>query len=331
MCVAVPYKQELAKEFNKPFVTVHHLEAHCMTARLAGTVIEPAPSESYLSGSEIECATNSSSLISASITNTTAIPRIQFPFLTLLVSGGHTSLLLCHGLGRYTVLGGTLDDALGEAFDKVARILGLKFSTSGGAAVESEAEKYIKRIEIQITQLHQQSSKTITTSDRSSNFPSTNHNYSNDVEIDTAIKGRIKADFASLKLTLPLRDKANCDFSYAGQSAVHLALSRTHELAYANLYKLIRVKTQTRMHNQMRICIHALIYEYQKALTHTHAYIRAHIHTHTSKTGLKTGFRMAVREARLTHGMDAECTNAPTDNHEAVNNQDIVVSAYYRS
>lgn len=44
---------------------------------------------------------------------------MEFPFLGLLVSGGHCQLLLCEGVGLYTVLGGTVDDALGEAYDKV--------------------------------------------------------------------------------------------------------------------------------------------------------------------------------------------------------------------
>ena len=53
-------------------------------------------------------------------------PKVAFPFLALLVSGGHTSILICHGLGDYTVLGATLDDSLGEAFDKASRLLGLR-------------------------------------------------------------------------------------------------------------------------------------------------------------------------------------------------------------
>lgn len=49
-----------------------------------------------------------------------ALPvQVSFPFLALLVSGGHCQILLCHGVGDYTILGGTLDDALGEAYDKV--------------------------------------------------------------------------------------------------------------------------------------------------------------------------------------------------------------------
>ena len=74
----------LARAHAKPFVGIHHLEAHVLMARLAA-------------GAE-------------------AVP---FPFLTLLTSGGHCQLLLSTGLGQHTVLGSTLDDALGEAFDKV--------------------------------------------------------------------------------------------------------------------------------------------------------------------------------------------------------------------
>jgi hypothetical protein len=122
-----------------------------MTARLAGThVIKPSinlndllDSDKNKSLSGLQYKDNNISLSSSYNSSTPSFqPKIEFPFLTLLASGGHTSLLLCHGIGRYTVLGGTLDDALGEAFDKVARILGLKSERSGGAAVELEASKF---------------------------------------------------------------------------------------------------------------------------------------------------------------------------------------------
>jgi N6-L-threonylcarbamoyladenine synthase len=61
----------------------------------------------------------------------------SFPNLTLIVSGGHTDLVLMEGHGRYRALGRTLDDAAGEAFDKVARLLGLGFP--GGPAIERSA------------------------------------------------------------------------------------------------------------------------------------------------------------------------------------------------
>lgn len=61
-----------------------------------------------------------------------------FPLLVLIVSGGHTELILMRGHGRYERLGGTLDDAAGEAFDKVARLLGLSYP--GGPAIQQAAE-----------------------------------------------------------------------------------------------------------------------------------------------------------------------------------------------
>ncbi|KAG5176158.1 glycoprotease family-domain-containing protein [Tribonema minus] len=95
----------LALEHAKPFVAVHHLEAHVMLAR-AGLGAEEG------------------------------LAPPAFPFLALLVSGGHCQLLLCEGVGRFSILGGTVDDALGEAFDKVARLLGLPTGGGGGPAVE---------------------------------------------------------------------------------------------------------------------------------------------------------------------------------------------------
>jgi N6-L-threonylcarbamoyladenine synthase len=83
-----------------PFVAVNHLEAHALTARLPGLVPGGAP----------------------------------FPYLLLLVSGGHCQCVAVEGVGRYTRLGGTIDDAAGEAFDKVAKLLGLGWP--GGPALE---------------------------------------------------------------------------------------------------------------------------------------------------------------------------------------------------
>jgi N6-L-threonylcarbamoyladenine synthase len=90
----------MAVALGKPFVAVNHLEAHALTARLPGVTPGGAP----------------------------------FPYLLLLVSGGHCQLVLVEGVGRYTRLGGTIDDAVGEAFDKVAKMLGLGWP--GGPALE---------------------------------------------------------------------------------------------------------------------------------------------------------------------------------------------------
>ncbi|WP_428376038.1 tRNA (adenosine(37)-N6)-threonylcarbamoyltransferase complex transferase subunit TsaD [Lichenicoccus sp.] len=90
----------LALSLGVPFVPVNHIEAHALTARLPGLVPEGA----------------------------------EFPYLLLLVSGGHCQCVAVDGLGRYRRLGGTIDDAAGEAFDKVAKLLGLGWP--GGPALE---------------------------------------------------------------------------------------------------------------------------------------------------------------------------------------------------
>lgn len=66
-------------------------------------------------------------------------PAPAFPFLCLLVSGGHTEIVAVHGLGQYELLGGTLDDAAGEAFDKTAKLIGLGYP--GGAALAALAKE----------------------------------------------------------------------------------------------------------------------------------------------------------------------------------------------
>ncbi len=91
----------LALALNKPVLGVHHLEGHLLSPLLS------------------------------------AKPP-QFPFVALLVSGGHTQLMRVDGVGRYTLLGETLDDAAGEAFDKSAKLLGLGYP--GGPAISRLAE-----------------------------------------------------------------------------------------------------------------------------------------------------------------------------------------------
>lgn len=89
----------LALASGKPFVAVNHLEAHALTARLTDNV--------------------------------------EFPYLLLLASGGHTQLVAVRAVGDYVRLGSTVDDAIGEAFDKAAKMLGLPYP--GGPHVEQRA------------------------------------------------------------------------------------------------------------------------------------------------------------------------------------------------
>ncbi|MDP3964923.1 MAG: tRNA (adenosine(37)-N6)-threonylcarbamoyltransferase complex transferase subunit TsaD [bacterium] len=102
LLVGVEAAKTLAFAWNKPIIPVHHIEGH---------------------------------LLSALIENHT----IRFPALGLVVSGGHTELILVHGFGKYRVIGETQDDAAGECFDKAAKILNLGYP--GGPAIEKLALK----------------------------------------------------------------------------------------------------------------------------------------------------------------------------------------------
>lgn len=99
--VGVMTGKALASVYHKPFIAVNHLEGHALTVRLTDNV--------------------------------------EFPYLLLLVSGGHCQFLIAEGVGQYKKLGGTVDDALGEAFDKTAKMLGLPYP--GGPQVEKLARE----------------------------------------------------------------------------------------------------------------------------------------------------------------------------------------------
>ncbi len=97
--VGLTMAKAVALAHGKPLLAVNHLEGHALTARLLG--------------------------------------QVEFPYLLLLISGGHTQFQIVEGVGRYHRLGTTIDDALGEAFDKVAKLLGLGYP--GGPQVELRA------------------------------------------------------------------------------------------------------------------------------------------------------------------------------------------------
>ena len=102
LLVGASVAQSLAWSLGRPALGIHHLEGHLLSPLLAD-------------------------------------PRPEFPFVALLVSGGHTQLMRVDGVGRYELLGETLDDAAGEAFDKSAKLMGLGYP--GGPALSRMAEQ----------------------------------------------------------------------------------------------------------------------------------------------------------------------------------------------
>ena len=101
LSVGLSFGKAFASALNKPFIAVNHLEGHALSPKL-----------------------NSS---------------LNYPYLLLLISGGHSQFLNVQGLGKFKRLGTTIDDALGEAFDKTAKLLGIEFP--GGPQIEILAKK----------------------------------------------------------------------------------------------------------------------------------------------------------------------------------------------
>ena len=101
LTVGLNFGKAFALSLKKPFIAVNHLEGHALSPKL-----------------------NS---------------KLNYPYLLLLISGGHTQYLSVEGLGKYKRLGTTIDDALGEAYDKTAKLLGIDFP--GGPKIEEFAKK----------------------------------------------------------------------------------------------------------------------------------------------------------------------------------------------
>jgi len=101
LSVGLSFGKAMASSLNKPFIAVNHLEGHALSPKL-----------------------NS---------------KLNYPYLLLLISGGHTQFLSVQGLGNYKRLGTTIDDAVGEAFDKTGKLLGIDFP--GGPQIEIYAKK----------------------------------------------------------------------------------------------------------------------------------------------------------------------------------------------
>ena len=101
LTLGLSFGKTIALSLKKPFIAVNHLEGHALSPKL-----------------------NS---------------KIDYPYLLLLISGGHSQFLSVQGLGKYKRLGTTIDDALGEAFDKTAKLLGIEFP--GGPQIEVYAKK----------------------------------------------------------------------------------------------------------------------------------------------------------------------------------------------
>ncbi len=114
----IVFAKELSKKYKIPITAVNHMEGHILSV--------------FAKSKNFEIPKEAS--------------KVGFPMISLLVSGGHTELVLVEAWGKYKILGQTLDDAVGEAFDKVARMLGLPYP--GGPEISKLAEENRKIVNL---------------------------------------------------------------------------------------------------------------------------------------------------------------------------------------
>ena len=114
LLIGTTIAKSISLSIDKPFMPINHLEGHVLSPRIE-----------Y---------------------------NLSFPYLVLLITGGHTMLVIAHKIGKYEILGMTLDDALGEAFDKVAKLLNIGFP--GGPQIEKLAKKGKPLIELAQPLIH---------------------------------------------------------------------------------------------------------------------------------------------------------------------------------
>lgn len=129
LLVGIAFARALAWKYDKPLAGINHLEGH-----IYSNWLQPVAVSTKSQAPNFKQIQNPKSKILK--TNFYKL----FPILNLVVSGGHTELVLMSAHGKYKIIGETLDDAVGEAFDKVARLLGLGYP--GGPAVSDRAAKF---------------------------------------------------------------------------------------------------------------------------------------------------------------------------------------------
>jgi len=215
----IVFSKELSKKYKIPIIPVNHMEGHILSVF-------------GISKKEFK------------------IPKIKFPILSLLVSGGHTELVLIKDWKKYQIIGETLDDAAGEAFDKVARMLGLPYP--GGPEISKLAG--------QVRDKEKQSLRSVSQADgpRGSAVPAGTDSDSEKISF-------------SIALPRPMIYSKNFDFSFSGLKTAVLYLIRDLK------NKGIKIPTEQIACEFENAVIETLIHKTKKAMEkyNTHALIVA--------------------------------------------------------
>ena len=202
----IVFAKELSKKWQVPVIPINHMEGHILSV----FGIEKGKFKIPLNSSK------------------NAQIKIKFPILSLLVSGGHTELVLIESFGKYKIIGETLDDAAGEAFDKVARMLELPYP--GGPEISKLAENLRKKGEGSL--------RTV------------------------AIKDN---PFSAISLPRPMLYSKNLDFSFSGLKTAVLYLIRDLKKENPNIFKDEKIKQAIACEFENAV-IETLVYKTKKAI-----------------------------------------------------------------
>ena len=172
--VGVNFAKALATVWKKPIVAVNHMEGHVIASRLAATSYKVKSGKSKV---------------------------VEFPAIALLVSGGHTELVLVKKWGDYKIVGQTRDDAAGEAFDKTARMLELPYP--GGPQIAKQAENFKK-------------------------YPLT-------FRMGGWTRREMEKEAFNIKLPRPMIDSKDYDFSFSGLKTAALYMLRDMKERHVNI------------------------------------------------------------------------------------------------
>ena len=214
--IGINFAKELAKSWGLPIVPVNHIEGHIFANWLT-PISESTKSQT----------SNNKQIQMTKITNS----KNLFPAICLIVSGGHTQLILMQDVGKYKILGETRDDAAGECFDKTARMLGLDYP--GGPAIAEQA----RQRKLQITS---------TKSQISTKFKITNSK-------------QIQNHKFQIKLPRPMIYQKNYDFSFSGLKTAVLYEVRKKKRKSKKFVQLMALEIQ-------QAIIDILIYKTLKAI-----------------------------------------------------------------
>lgn len=210
----IVFAKELSKKWDVPLVPVNHMEGHIL---------------SVFGKHKEKFKIN--------------LPKNKFPILALLVSGGHTELVLINNFGKYKIIGETLDDAAGEAFDKVARMLGLPYP--GGPEISKLAERERKKI--------------IFRGSTQGDGPRTEQIFQQK-NCDP-----IKIDFPPFALPRPMLHSKNFDFSFSGLKTAVLYLVRDLQKEHSDILENVRIKQMIAKEFEDAV-VETLVFKTKKAI-----------------------------------------------------------------